>query len=174
LLLLIKLKVVVARTPLIVLDRVMVLVVLALVVVLEEMTDEVADTPFTVVVSVFPEREVVNELIILVNKVDTPFTMLAKVLVVVESVFVFTKLAVVVAILPLTLLVNRKLFVVVETDNKLLVEEAINPDNEVVEVTPLVEIIKLEPDVVAVLLVIIVEVAITPLTVEVKVLPAAD
>jgi hypothetical protein len=70
---------------------------------LEEITDDVATTPFTVVVKVLPLKVVVRELIMLAKSVETPFTILANVLVVVESILVFT--AVVVAITPFTLLV---------------------------------------------------------------------
>jgi hypothetical protein len=65
---------VVARTPLIVLDRVMVLVVLALVKILDPITDEVAETPFTVVVNTLPESEVERELMMFVIAEVTPFT----------------------------------------------------------------------------------------------------
>ena len=74
LLLLIKLKVVVDNTPLILLFKVMVLVVLALVKTLDPITDDVALTPLTVVVNVLPDKVVVSELIILAIAEVTPLT----------------------------------------------------------------------------------------------------
>jgi hypothetical protein len=58
-------------------------------------------------------------------KLETPFTILANVLVVVEMTFVFTKLVVTVAGLPLTVLVSMKLLVVVERPKVFVVFVAI-------------------------------------------------
>jgi hypothetical protein len=54
----------------------------------EPMTLLVATTPFTVVVRVLPERVVVSEFMMLVNSVETPFTIDWRVLVVVAKVFI--------------------------------------------------------------------------------------
>jgi hypothetical protein len=56
--------------------------------VLAEMTDVVATTPFTVVVKVFPVSVVLRELIMLAKAEDIPFTIVEKVLVVVDMVLV--------------------------------------------------------------------------------------
>jgi hypothetical protein len=85
-LLLIKLKVVVAGTPFTELVRVIVFVVLALIRVFDEMTDDVATTPLTVVVRVLPERVCVNEFIIFITAEDIPFIIFVNVLVLVATV----------------------------------------------------------------------------------------
>ena len=66
----------------------------------EEITLEVAIIPFTFAVSVLPMIESARELMILVKSDETPFTIVAKVLVVVLSAFEL--IAVVVAITPFT------------------------------------------------------------------------
>jgi hypothetical protein len=76
---------VVATNPLMLVVNTPVLV--AKVTALLDITLLVALTPFTVVVSVLPLSVVVRELMMFVNSVVTPFTILAKVLVVVESEF---------------------------------------------------------------------------------------
>lgn len=108
---------------------------------LDEITDEVADTPFTVVVNILPLSVVVRALIILVNKLDTPFTILAKVLVVVASVLEFTKFVVVVAMIPFTLLMSTKLLVVVAIDNILVVVGEMREASEVVDITPFIFVV---------------------------------
>ena len=67
---------------------------------LRPMTGAVPATPFTVVVKVLPVSEVVRELMTEVNKLETPLTTLAKVLVVVERALVVMR--VVVARMPFT------------------------------------------------------------------------
>jgi hypothetical protein len=151
LLLFIKLNVVVASTPLIVLDRVIVLVVLALLVVLELITDEVAETPFTVVVNTFPDKLVLSELMIFVNKVETPFTTEAKVLVVVESEFVVDEASSelkfpITALVIVALVLTRFVVLVLLTFNKLALiifpvvvpskDKLVNPLTVVVDTTP--------------------------------------
>jgi hypothetical protein len=84
----------------------------------------------------------VKELMILVNAVDIPLTIDAKVLVVVLNVFEFTKLAEVVATTPLVILVNMKLLVVVAILRVLVVDEAKRDEREVVAVTPLILVVK--------------------------------
>jgi hypothetical protein len=147
-------------------------VLVAKVTVLLDMTDEVALTPFTVVVSVLPLSVVVRELMILVNKVETPLTMEAKVLVVVLSVFEFTKLVVVVEITPFTLEVKVKLLVVVDIAKVLVVVE-VSPEREVVALTPLIVVVKMLVEVAndEELEEITLDVAETPFTVVVKTLP---
>lgn len=71
----------------------------------------------------------------------TPFTMLAKVLVVVLNVFELIKLVELVEMAPLTLEVNTKLLVVVAILSMLVVEEAISDDREVVAITPLILVV---------------------------------
>jgi hypothetical protein len=66
------------------------------------MTLDVAVTPLIVVVKVLPESDWANELIRLVKALVTPFTTVAKELVVVESVFAV--ITVVVATTPLIVL----------------------------------------------------------------------
>jgi hypothetical protein len=102
-----------------------------------EITDDVAMTPFTVVVSTFPESVVVRELMMLVKAVEIPLTILAKVLVVVERVFELIKLADVVATTPLVVLVKVKPLVVVATSKVLVVNVAM----VVVAMTPLIVVV---------------------------------
>jgi hypothetical protein len=138
----------------------------------EEITLLVAATPFTVVVRVLPLSVVVRELIILVNNVDTPFTILANVFVVVLRVFEFTKLVLVVAMTPLVVLVKIKLLVVVERLRVLVVVE-VSPESVVVEITPLMLVVKrlVVVEKVTELLEITDEVAETPFTVVVSIFP---
>jgi hypothetical protein len=114
---------------------------------LEDITDDVATTPFTVVVSTLPLSVVVREFMILATRVETPFTIEAKVLVVVERVLVFMKLALVVAITPLVILVKVKLFVVVAIDRVFVVDEAMRDDSEVVATTPFMLVVSKPVDV---------------------------
>lgn len=73
-------------------------------------------TPLIVEVRVAPEVE--RELEVIIDEVAvTPFTTEVRMLAAAESVFAFTKLAVVVAITPFTTEVRTKLLVVVETVN---------------------------------------------------------
>jgi hypothetical protein len=110
--------------------------------VLLEITLVVALTPFTVVVKTFPDKLVLSELMILVNTLCIPFTRVAKVLVVVESEFEFTKLVVLVEITPLTFEVKVKVLVVVAIVRELEVEEAKSEDNEVVAINPLILVVR--------------------------------
>ena len=159
-----------------------------------EITDEVAATPLTVVVSTLPLSVVVSVLMILATPEVKPLTILCKVLAVLVKLLARTIL--VVATTPLTLLVTvlealLREFVVVETG--LTVVVAMTP--LIVEVSKLVEVAKFTvlelmifellvtpftlipkelttDDVVA--LVTMLEVATTPLIVEVSTLPVAD
>ena len=94
----------------------------------------------------------------LVKTEDTPFTILAKVLVVVERLLLLIE--VVVETLPFTVLVNT----LAEEDILLIVEEATKLVKSVVVETPFTFELKLVPEVESVLLVITLDVATTPLT----------
>ena len=74
--------------------------------VFELITEEVAETPFTVVVRVLPLRDVERLLMKLVNPLVIPLTIEAKELVVVLRVFALMVFAPVVAVTPLTTLVS--------------------------------------------------------------------
>ena len=159
-----------------------------------EITDEVAATPLTVVVSTLPLSVVVSVLMILATPEVKPLTILCKVLAVLVKLLAKTIL--VVATTPLTLLVTvfeALLSVLVVVMVGLTVVVAITPLS--VEVSKLVEVAKFTvlelmifellvtpftlipkelttDDVVA--LVTMLEVATTPLIVEVSTLPVAD
>jgi hypothetical protein len=134
--------------------------------VLLEITLVVALTPFTVVVNTFPEREVVSELMMFVKSVETPLTIEAKVLVVVERELELIKLVVVVEITPLTFEVKVKLLVVVAIDNTLDVTAVL------VAITPLTLVVITLPSVEIPLLLMMLKVVVakTPLVVLLKVI----
>lgn len=90
----------------------------------EVMIDEVAVTPFTVVVSVFPVAEVVSEFMKLITADETPFTNEVKLLVEVDIVFAKTMSELVVATTPFTIDVQMYEFVEVDTVSRLVVLEA--------------------------------------------------
>ena len=105
---------------------------------------------------------------------DTPFTIVCKVLVVVEIVLEFTKLAEVVATTPLVILVKVKLLVVVATESVFVVDDATAFLMSTVVVTPLTLEVRLVPEAVRALLLIIVEVAVIPLVELLITLPLED
>lgn len=88
--------------------------------------------------------------------------------------FAFTKLAVVVATLPFTVEVRRKELVEVETVRILVVPELMTDWRSVEVATPLTVEVSTVPEADKPFAVMILEVAVTPLIVVVKVLPAAD
>jgi hypothetical protein len=97
------------------------------------------------------------------------------VLVAETKVLEFTKLPVVVATLPFTVEVRVKLLLEVEIVRVLEVEEETRLERSTVEVaTPLITVVKLEPEVVTELEVMMEVVAETPFTVEVRTLPVTD
>ena len=98
----------------------------------------VAETPFTVVVKVLPESDVVSELMTFAKRLETPLTMVAKVLVVVESVLLVMALEV--ARMPLT--VEEMTLPAVE--RRLVVTAR---GIEVVEMTPLTVEVKIPVEV---------------------------
>jgi hypothetical protein len=111
---------VVATTPL----RVEVITPALAEIAFEVMIEEVAVTPFTVVVSVFPVAEVVSEFMKSITADETPFTNEVKLLVEVDTVFAKMISELVVAITPFTTDVQMYEFVEVETVSRLVVLEA--------------------------------------------------
>ena len=117
--------------------------------------------------------ESVEELMIEVDD-ETPLMMEVRVLTAEERELALMKDAVVVATLPLTVEVRVKELVEVETVRVLEVEEATRLVKSVVVATPLMMVVRVAPLVERAFEVMILEVACTPLTVEVRTLPDAD
>lgn len=123
---------VVATTPL----RVEVITPALAEIAFEVMIEEVAVTPFTVVVSVFPVAEVVSEFMKSITADETPFTNEVKLLVEVDIVFAKIMSELVVAITPFTTDVQMYEFVEVETVSRLVVLDASRSEADIFWISP--------------------------------------
>ena len=125
----------------------------------------VVTTPFV--------AEIVEE--VMMDDVEvTPLIAEVSVLTAEESVLASTKLAVVVATIPLTVEVSVKELVEVETVSVCDVDDAMRLVRSVEVATPLIVVVRIVPDVERAFDDITEDVAVTPLIVVVKVLPESD
>lgn len=130
----------------------------------------VAVTPLMMVVMIEEEAEILEELMILVEEA-TPLTVEVRVLTADARSLLFTKLAVVVAVLPLTMEVRTKELVEVEMVRVLEVDDATRLVKSVEVATPLMVVVRTVPKVEISFEEMTVVVATTPLTVEVRMFP---
>lgn len=126
-----------------------------------------------IVVTIPALAAILEELIIEVE-VATPLTVEVSVLTAPVSPLVLTKLAVVVAVLPLTIDVRTNELVEVEIVNVCDVEDATRLVRSVEVATPLIVVVSVVPEVERSFEVITVVVAVTPLITVVKILPVVD
>lgn len=133
----------------------------------------VAVTPLMMVVTTPEFAWMIDELMIDVE-VERPLTTEVRVLTAEERPFELRKVAVVVAVLPLTIDVRVKELVVVETVSVLEVEEATKLVKSVDVATPLIVVVRVAPVVERAFDEMTEEVAVTPLIVVVSTLPTRD
>jgi hypothetical protein len=126
-----------------------------------------------IVVTIPALAAILEELIIEVE-VAIPLTVEVSVLTAPVSPLVLTKLAVVVAVLPLTIDVRTNELVEVEIVNVCDVEDATRLVRSVEVATPLIVVVSVVPEVERSFEVITVVVAVTPLITVVKILPVVD
>lgn len=157
-------------SPLVVVDTVKLLLVDDARKVYRLAIDVVATTPLTFVVTIPLAAEILLLLMIFVLE-DTPLIVEVRVFTADTRLFVFTKLAVVVATLPFTVEVNVKVLVEVDTVNVLLVEDATRLVKSVDVATPFTMVVRVAPLVKISFDLITVVVADTPLIVVVRIFP---
>ena len=133
----------------------------------------VAMTPLMLVVTT-PLLAEILLLLIIEAEVVTPFTFNVRVFIADDNTLLLIRDPVVVAVFPFTIEVRVKEFVEVEIDRVLLVDEATRFDRSVDVATPLIEVVKTVPLVVKLLLLTTDDVATTPFTFNVRVLPDTE
>ena len=133
----------------------------------------VAVTPLMIVVMIPPLAKREEELMILVED-ETPLILEESVLTAERRELVLIKEAVVVAVLPLMILVRVKELVEVETESVFEVLDATRLVRSVEVATPLIEVVRTAPFVERTLDEMTEVVAVTPLTMEVRVFPVTD